>query len=236
MVENKGEVYGACISIHSHLTLTPGKWMPRDWAFCLSRFKDKTLSHRFILNSHPFSQVLRHRNGHWKWLDAVHQISCLSYCWIFSVPRKTLNPKKCTSDNESPTNTRYKPLNTTEGSSSPQIPLYCVCVYLPTNEKPYLVAASVVSEEYVITAFSRPEREGYIMPCFGSFQRKCLPSFSVCSFVCSFFYLPYCSYKTYRWVDECNCAVTTYLPALVWICCFYVRGGKRETAGTETLA
>lgn len=23
------------------------------------------------------------------------------------------------------------------------------------------------------------------------------------SFVCSFFYLPYCSYKTYRWVDEC---------------------------------
>lgn len=61
-------------------------------------------------------------------------------------------------------------------------------------------AATVVQKNTLgVISPLRPEREGYIMPCFGSFQRKCLPSFSVRSF----FYLPYCSYKTYRWVDEC---------------------------------
>lgn len=97
-------------------------------------------------------------------------------------------------------------------------------VYLPTNEKPYLVW--LYSSEIINTAWYclfRPKRGGYIMPCSGSFQGKCLPSFSVCSFFLLLALLFVQNVSLSWWM---YCAVTTYLPALVWICCFYVWGTK----------
>lgn len=83
-------------------------------------------------------------------------------------------------------------------------------VYLPTNEKLYLVwvySSNCCSEEYTLceNCLFRPKREEYIMPCFFVFFWLISKKMSAIlfRFVCSFFYLPYCSYKTYRWVDEC---------------------------------
>lgn len=53
-------------------------------------------------------------------------------------------------------------------------------------------------------------------------------------FVRSFFYLPYCSYKNVSLSWWMYRAVTTYLPALVWICCFYVLfWGRNRSPGLK---
>lgn len=100
----------------------------------------ETLSHRLSAYRAPIIfQVLCHRNGHWKWLDAVHvrQISCL-----FTVPDtfSVCREEKCefqkgTHSTESDRH-QVNPLNSTEGSSSLRSP---VTESLPNNKKPYLL-------------------------------------------------------------------------------------------------
>lgn len=166
-----------------------------------------------------------HRNGHWKWFDAVDvlpeflprllsliNIQCAEEFW------------PCAHDNENLTNNRYEPLNITEGSFSPSDPLL-LCTCLPARSLTSFgsTTARVNSAWYCLL---RPNREVYIMPCFGSFQRKCLPSFSVPLFV-FFLLLALLFVQNVSLSWWMYCAVTTYLPALVWICCFYVWVGKK---------
>lgn len=80
------------------------------------------------------------------------------------------------------------------------------------------------------TAVWGVRQEAYILPCFGSFERKCLPSFSVRLF-CFFLLLALLFVQNVSLSWWMYCAVTTYLPALVWIRCFYVWLGGRELKG-----
>lgn len=249
VIEEGGSIWllwpHVCISIHLHLTFSPGKCMPRDWAFCLSRFRRSHLRSCWhqamskinteplvfsILSTHPFSQVLRHRNGPWKWLDAVdvHQISCLSYCpwWIFSVPRKTFNFEKVPMVMRvwPPPGTHHStPLKAAFPSDSPSLR---TCPLTRSLTSFGSAAATVVQKNtfHVILPF-RPEREGYIMPCFGSFQRKCLPSFSVSSFILSSTCL---IVRTKRIVELMNVLCCYYLLACACMdLLFLCLGGKK---------
>lgn len=110
-------------------------------------------------------------------------------------------------------------------------------VYLPTNEKLYLVwvySSNCCSEEYTLceNCLFRPKREEYIMPCFfvvfflAHFKENVCHPFPFCLFFLLLALLFVQNVSLSWWM---YCAVTTYLPALVWICCFYVWGEK----GTE---
>lgn len=168
------------------LMLTSGNVKEKHWAIGFGCIKLPSIS-----------QVLCRRNGPWKWLDAVEvlQISCVSYCpwWIISVPRKPLNFKKVPTI-MSLTTTRYKPLNTTEGSLSLISPF---TLYLPTNEKPHLVWFLQQQLLFIRIHFEwcwlfRPQREGSIMPCFWLISKKMsaiLLRLFVSLFVCLFFLL-----------------------------------------------
>lgn len=114
-------------------------------------------------------------------------------------------------------------------------------VYLPTNEKLYLVwvySSNCCSEEYTLceNCLFRPKREEYIMPCFfvcffGSFQRKCLPSFSVLFVLSSTCLIV----RTKRIVELMNVLCCYYLLACACMdLLFLCLGGKRD-GGTETL-
>lgn len=178
--------------------LTPGNVKEKHWAIGFGCIKLPSVS-----------QVLCCRNGPWKWLDAVdvHQISCVSYCpwWIISVPRKTLDFKKV------PTIMRVWPPPGTNHSTPLKAacpsypPLLCTCQLMRSLTSFGFYSSNFCSKEYTLSdvGFSGLKEKDPLCLVFGSFQRKCLPSFCICLFVRSFFYLPYCSYKTYRWVDEC---------------------------------
>lgn len=133
-------------------------------------------------------------------------------------------------DNESLTNTRCKPLDTTDGSSSPSSPS---TVYLPTNEKP--LPRSAPQQQTVFrrihlmwNCLHRPERRIHYA-LFWLISKK-MSAILFCAFVRSFFLLLallFVQNVSLSW--WMYCAVTTYLPALVWICCFYVWGRGKET-------
>lgn len=179
------------------------------------------------------SSSLCHRHGHWKRWDAVdvHQISCLSNCpWcIFSVPRKTFEFWEGTRDNESD----QHQVQTTQHhwrQLFPHIPPFTV--YLPTNEKPYLVwfySSKRCSKEYILcdTASGLKEKDAL----FWLISKK-MSAILFRLFVRSFFYLPYCSYKMYRWVDEC---IVLLLLTCLRLYGFAVSmfGGEKGTGGQK---
>lgn len=122
--------------------------------------------------------------------------------------------------------TREEPLNATEGGLSLRSPF---TVFSPAKEKPYLIW-------FDSSDFCYKKKKGKATPCgffsglehpfclvVAHFKENVRRPFCVCLFVRSFVLLlallfvqnVSLSWWMYR-------AVTTYLPALVWICCFYV--------------
>lgn len=108
---------------------------------------------------------------------------------------------------ENLTTTREEPLSATEGGLSLRSPF---TVSSPAKEKPYLIWFD--SSDFC----SKKKRKSDAMWLFFqawnihsalswliSKKMSAVLFAFVCLFVRSFFYLPYCSYKTYRWVDEC---------------------------------
>lgn len=157
----------------------------------------RLLSHLFLSISErsSFSHILRHTNGHSKWSATVdrHPISCFS---LMDIQDKRWEGTGC---NESLT--RYKPLHTSWRQLFPQIPPFFPCTRLLTRSLTSL--AAIVAQKNPFLRETQPfegPKEKDPFAFLGSFQRKCLPSFK---FVRSFFYLPYRSYKTCHWVDEC---------------------------------
>lgn len=156
-----------------------------------------------ILSLHPFLKFF----GHWKRLDAVdvHQISCLSNCpwWIFSVLRKTLNFEKV------PMIMRVWPTPGTNHSTPLKAalpsdpPLPCTCPLTRSLTSLGSTAANVVQKNtfYVTLPFQAWKRRIHYA-LFWLISKK-MSAILFRLFVRSFFYLPYCSYETYRWVDEC---------------------------------
>lgn len=130
-------------------------------------------------------------------------VSFISYCpwWIFSVLKKNFEFWDGTHNKESD-----HQVQTTQHhwrQLFPQIPpLRCTCQLMSLTSLVQQQQLLFKRIPFVWCCLFRPDREGYIMPCFGSFHKKMSAMLSR-SFVCSLFYLPYCSYKTYRWVDEC---------------------------------
>lgn len=74
-----------------------------------------------------------------------------------------------------------------------------------------------------------PEENGFIMPCFWLISQK----MSAILFRSFFLLLAllFVQKKNVSLSWWMYCAVTTYLPALVWICCFYVFWGEKGTEG-----
>lgn len=218
---NKGKHMAiSCVHIHPYITCSLGKHCKRDWV-CLfivcPRFSWAVLGLMSTSGNvqekhwaigpgfcsaavHFFS--LCSRNGCRQWLDVT------DFCFfvrLFAFLHFEFQRRAWDKD-ENLTTTREEPLNATEGGLSLGSPF---TVFSPSKEKPYLIW-------FDNSNFCSKKRKGDVVWVF--FQAWNIHSASsgliskkmsavlfafVCLFVCSFFYLPYCSYKTYRWVDEC---------------------------------
>lgn len=58
-------------------------------------------------------------------------------------------------------------------------PLRCTCQLMSLTSSVLQQRLLFKRIPFVWRCLFRPNREGYIMPCFGSFHRKCLPCFQV---------------------------------------------------------
>lgn len=109
-----------------------------------------------------------------------------------------------TYDNESPTTTRYRPTRHHRRQLFPQIPLLLCTCPLTRSLTSFGSAAATVDQKNtlrLILPFQAWKRRIH-SALFWLISKK-MSAILFRLFVCSFFYLPYCSYKTYRWVDEC---------------------------------
>lgn len=132
----------------------------------------------------------------------VRSPACLLFLIHFQyAEEKSVNFKKEPTQ-QSLTKHQVNPLNSTEGSSSLRSP---VTESLLNDKKPYLLRFcsnkhnNTCSTRLPFQAWKR--RIHYAL--FWLISKKMSAILFCSSFVRSFFYLPYCSYKTYRWVDEC---------------------------------
>lgn len=126
-----------------------------------------------------------------KWIHG-HQISCPSHSpwWLYSLLRMTARAVHSDQQQVQVTEHHWRQLSL----RSP------FTLYLSTNEKPRLVIPKRDTIKLVQNCLLRPKTDSYILPCFGSFHCKCLPSFPFLRF---FLLLALLFVQTYRWVDEC---------------------------------
>lgn len=208
----------SCVHIHPHVTCSLGKRFKRDWV-CLSfvcprfswavlglmstsgnvREKHWAIGPGFCSAAvHFFS--LCSRNGRRQWLDVADLLffflsDFLHFCvlnfkegaWEEPPERNHSTPLKaaCPSDHPSLCSRPLKRSLTSFGSTA------VTSVIKKKKEKRRRVAFFQAWNIHSALSWLISKKMSAVLFAF------------VCLFVRSFFYLPYCSYKTYRWVDEC---------------------------------
>lgn len=124
------------------------------------------------------------------------------------------------------TNTRYTPLSTTKRQLFPPSdpPLLCTCPLTRSLTLCGSTAATVVQKNtFCDTAFLGLRDKDTLCLVLTHFKENVCHPFL---FVRYFFYMPYCSYKTYRSVDEC--IVLLLLACAFMDLLFLCLGGKRD--------
>lgn len=134
---------------------------------------------------------------------------------------------QCARENQS--NTGYGPLNLPEGSFSVRSssPLYYVPNHQTAGRFSFASAAAIQCKIWALD-FTSPKTEK-MCNAFISLIKKLNVRHR--SLLFSFFQLALLFVQNVLLSWWMYCAVTTYLPAFEWICCFYVLGHS----GTETL-
>lgn len=115
-------------------------------------------------------------------------------------------------------------------------PLLCTCPLMRSLTSFGFYSSNFCSKEYTLSdvGFSGLEEKDPLCLVFGSFQRKCLPSFCVCLCVCLFVLSSTClTVRTKRIVELMNVLCCYYLLACACMDLLFLCLGEKGTEGQK---